>query len=30
MRGDPEYYLALYLGGVLLMLLCFPRLPIPE
>ena len=30
MRGDPEYYLALYLGGVVLMLLCFPRLPISE
>ncbi len=27
MRGDPKFYVPLYLGGVLLMLLCFPRLP---
>jgi hypothetical protein len=30
MHGDPKFYALLYLGGVLLMLLCFPRLPASE
>ena len=27
LHGDPKLYVPLFLGGVLLMLLCFPRLP---
>jgi cytochrome b561 len=30
MRGGPNFYVPLYLGGVLLMVLCFPRLPEKE
>ena len=30
MRSDPKFYVALYLGGVLLMLLCYPQLPSGE
>jgi len=29
-RGDPRIYGSLYLGGVVLMLLCYPRLPAYE
>jgi hypothetical protein len=30
LHGAPKFYAPLYLGGVLLMLLCFPRLPANE
>jgi hypothetical protein len=30
LHGAPKFYASLYLGGVLLMLLCFPRLPAKE
>ena len=30
MHGDPNFYVPLYLAGVLLMLLCYPRLPANE
>jgi len=30
MRGDPKLYVPLYLGGMLLMLLCYPRHPANE
>ena len=30
MHGDPKFFVPLYLGGVLLMLLCFPQLPAGE
>ena len=29
-HADPKYYISLYLGGVLLMLFCYPRLPLAE
>ena len=30
LRGAPKFYVPLYLGGVLLMILCYPRLPSEE
>ncbi len=30
LRGDPRYYIPLYVAGVLLMVSCYPRLPSPD
>ena len=30
MHADPKFYIPLYLAGVVLMLLCYPRLPANE